>query len=133
MVEEYYLKSWVEVAEKLNMGYSTVILPVGTTEAHGAHLPLSTDTLVPLEIARRLSQLPMNKFMGLRVGFEARFAYGLSRNLIGTPGAVRHAVPLRLARSSSQSCPPTGAFITLGNRALRLAQASAEDIKKDEV
>jgi len=72
----------------------------------------------------------MNRFMGLRVGFEARFAYGLSRNLIGTPGAVRHAVPLRLARSYSQSCPLTGAFITLGNRALQLAQASVEDIKR---
>lgn len=40
MVEEYYLKSWVEVAEKICMGYDTVILPVGTTEAHGPHLPL---------------------------------------------------------------------------------------------
>jgi len=72
----------------------------------------------------------MNRFMGLRVGFEARFACGLSRNLIGTLGAVRHAVPLRLARSSSQSCPLTGAFITLGNRALGLAQAPAEDIER---
>lgn len=55
MVEEYHLKSWVEVAEKIVKGYNTVILSVGSIEAHGSHLPLSTDTLLPLEIAKRLS------------------------------------------------------------------------------
>lgn len=30
-----------------------VILPVGSTEQHGPHLPISTDVLIPVEIAKR--------------------------------------------------------------------------------
>jgi creatinine amidohydrolase len=32
---------------------SKVILPVGSTEQHGTHLPVSTDTLIVLEVSRR--------------------------------------------------------------------------------
>ena len=32
----------------------TVIIPVGSLENHGLHLPLGTDALIPEEIARRL-------------------------------------------------------------------------------
>ncbi len=34
----------------------TMILPFGTVEEHGRHLPLSTDTLIPVEILRRLKR-----------------------------------------------------------------------------
>jgi len=75
---------------------------------------------------REGGQLPMNRFMGLWVGFEARFAYGLSRNLIEKPGAVRHAVPLRLARSSSRLCLLTEASIGCGKLSSRLSSTSAK-------
>ena len=32
-----------------------VLIPVGSTEQHGAHLPLSTDVLIPQEVCRRLA------------------------------------------------------------------------------
>ena len=32
----------------------TVIIPVGSLENHGLHLPLGTDALIPEEIARRV-------------------------------------------------------------------------------
>ncbi|MGB9727168.1 MAG: hypothetical protein ACPLZF_02055 [Nitrososphaeria archaeon] len=44
MVEEYHLKSWIEVAEKLSQGYTTVILPVGTVK-HMEHICLFQQTL----------------------------------------------------------------------------------------
>jgi len=34
-----------EVADALSRGIDTIILPVGSTEQHGGHLPLSTDSL----------------------------------------------------------------------------------------
>ncbi|MDT8420759.1 MAG: creatininase family protein [Desulfuromonadales bacterium] len=34
----------------------TVLIPFGSTEEHGTHLPLDTDTLHAMEIGRRLSQ-----------------------------------------------------------------------------
>jgi len=37
--------------------HRTVILPVGSVEEHGPHLPLGTDTFHALEVARRAAQL----------------------------------------------------------------------------
>ncbi len=81
MVEEYHLKSWVEVAEKIVKGYNTVILPVGSIEAHGSHLPLSTDTLLPLEIAKRLSDK-------VRALLAAPIYYGVTQTLSCYPGSI---------------------------------------------
>lgn len=33
-----------------------LVLPVGSTEQHGPHLPLGVDTIIPLEIAKRLAE-----------------------------------------------------------------------------
>ena len=33
----------------------TVLIPVGATEGHGAHLPLGTDSFQALDVCRRLS------------------------------------------------------------------------------
>jgi creatinine amidohydrolase len=50
-----------EVADAIAGGVDAVIVPVGSTEQHGAHLPLSTDSLhtvaVVDEVARRLPAL----------------------------------------------------------------------------
>ena len=35
--------------------HKTVIVPIGSTEQHGPHGPLSTDTIVPTEVARRVA------------------------------------------------------------------------------
>lgn len=44
-------KKW---SDKLDM--QTVILPVGSFEAHGAHLPLMTDTIIPEKIAEEVAR-----------------------------------------------------------------------------
>ena len=43
-----------EVEEFLQV-HDTVIVPVGSTEQHGPHSPVGTDTLIPGEIARRVA------------------------------------------------------------------------------
>jgi creatinine amidohydrolase len=44
--------TWTEVDEALKER-PVAILPVGATEAHGPHLPLSTDTVIAMEMAQR--------------------------------------------------------------------------------
>ena len=52
------LMTWVEVREAAGAGLP-VVLPMGSTEQHGPHLPLNTDCVIPvgiaLETAKRLS------------------------------------------------------------------------------
>ena len=45
-------QTWKEAREVLDRGL-VVILPVGSTEAHGPHLPLATDVIISEEMARR--------------------------------------------------------------------------------
>jgi len=35
-----------EIESKLSAGYDIIFLPVGSTEIHGRHCPVSTDTLI---------------------------------------------------------------------------------------
>jgi creatinine amidohydrolase len=46
--------TWTEVEATLK-DRPVAILPVGATEAHGPHLPVSTDTVVALELSRRVA------------------------------------------------------------------------------
>ena len=43
--------TWEEIGAKLDDGLDTIILPCGSTEQHGPHLPLGTDTLVSKTLA----------------------------------------------------------------------------------
>jgi creatinine amidohydrolase len=44
--------TWTEVDEKMKER-PVALVPVGATEAHGPHLPLATDTIIALEMAKR--------------------------------------------------------------------------------
>jgi len=53
MDAQYFGKlTWQQVGR---LRGKTAILPLGALEEHGPHLPLSTDTIVPMELARRVS------------------------------------------------------------------------------
>jgi len=59
----------------------TVLIPFGSTEEHGTHLPLDTDTLHAIEVGRRLSEL--------RPLFVAPpIHYGVCRSSAQHPGTV---------------------------------------------
>jgi creatinine amidohydrolase len=47
--------TWKEAREAITRG-AVFILPVGSTEAHGPHLPLATDVIISLEMSRRAAQ-----------------------------------------------------------------------------
>ena len=53
MLEEL---TWPLVETALKEGYKTIIIPVGSIEQHGHHLPLATDTLIGEVMAKRLAE-----------------------------------------------------------------------------
>jgi creatinine amidohydrolase len=61
--------------------HRTVVLPLGSVEEHGPHLPLGTDTFHALEVARRAAQLRP-------VLVAPPLYYGLCRSTREHPGTV---------------------------------------------
>jgi creatinine amidohydrolase len=77
--------SWPEVRDAAAAGLPAV-LPVGAIEQHGPHLPLDTDVLIPVGIAREVGrQLPLVIAPPIRFGAKSR---PLSGGGEGFPGTV---------------------------------------------
>ncbi len=47
--------TWPEIRERLDAGADTAVFPVGSTEQHGPHCPLGTDSLIARVIAREVA------------------------------------------------------------------------------
>lgn len=60
---------------------TTVIIPVGTVEEHGPHLPLSTDTIQAMDLAKRVSQR-------MDVFIAPPLHYGFCRSTRCHPGTI---------------------------------------------
>jgi mycofactocin precursor peptide peptidase len=73
--------SWPEVAERAASG-ALVALPVGSTEQHGPHLPISTDTEVAVALADRLAAQRSD------VVVAPPLAYGSSGEHAGFAGTI---------------------------------------------
>jgi mycofactocin system creatininase family protein len=78
--------TWREVAA--TGGTAVLVVPVGSLEQHGPHLPLDTDTRIAVELATRLSRAHPRVVVGPAV------AYGASGEHAGFPGTllIDHAV-----------------------------------------
>jgi creatinine amidohydrolase len=74
--------TWEEIKTLIQNGYDKVIIPIGSTEQHGPHLPLSTDSIISLEISRRLAIKLGNTLVAPIVNF------GLSEHHMDFPGTI---------------------------------------------
>ena len=93
--------SWPQ-AERVRAG--VLVVPVGATEQHGPHLPLSTDTDIAVALAERLAHA-----LGAGAVVAPALAYGSSGEHAGFAGtlsigreAVEHML-VELGRSASES------------------------------
>lgn len=77
MIEEMTMTEFEKGLEKTK----TVIIPVGSIEEHGSHLPLSTDTMQAIEVARRVSER-------IDVFVTPPLHYGVCRSTRSHPGTV---------------------------------------------
>ena len=48
--------TWPEIARLIESGHDLCVLPVGATEQHGRHLPVSTDTVLAIAICHEASR-----------------------------------------------------------------------------
>lgn len=64
----------------------TVILPIGSTEAHGPHCALGTDHLIPDELAQRI-----NGVLGDQIMIAPTIPYGHTWGLAPFPGTINVA------------------------------------------
>lgn len=77
-------------------GVKSAILPVGSTEQHGPHLPLGTDSLIAQKISRALAEeLKADTVPGLN--------YGVSHEHADFPGTVS-IPPETLLRTVRETC-----------------------------
>jgi creatinine amidohydrolase len=58
-VSEHFLErmTWPEVEAVRERGVAAVLIPIGSTEQHGRHMPLDTDCLIARELCRRAAEL----------------------------------------------------------------------------
>jgi creatinine amidohydrolase len=76
---EYTSDDFKRISEKVN----TIIIPIGSVEAHGHHLPLGTDIFSP-----RLFCENLNKKIGEKIWIAPGISYGQSYDLSIYPGTV---------------------------------------------
>lgn len=71
----------LEFRKMVEGGIDTVLIPVGTIEAHGI-TPLGTDVIIPEAMAERIAP-EVNALVAPAV------PYGITRGLVGHPGTIR--------------------------------------------
>ena len=97
--------------EELRLKTQTVLVPVGSLEEHGPHLPLGTDTFHALEVARRVARIK-------EVVVAPPLFYGLCRSTREHPGTVSlsgdtlRALVLDLGREFHRQGLKTQVFIS---------------------
>lgn len=77
-----------------------VLIPVGSTEQHGPHLPLDTDTLVAEELARRALLGTNGLLLGPTIAVSASGEHAGFAGTLSIGNEVMTAVAVELARSA---------------------------------
>lgn len=72
--------TWQDFAMMLKQGYDSVLIPVGTIEAHGV-IPLGTDNIIPESIAARIA--PKTKSL-----IAPTINYGITKSLLTYSGSL---------------------------------------------
>lgn len=94
--------TWAEVADALKKT-DAIVIPVGSTEQHGPHLPLGTDTLQTIEMVRRIVEKLESE--GLHIVAGPAIPFGLAPYHMDFPGTITlrpetfHALLMDVCRS----------------------------------
>jgi len=77
--------TWTEV-DKIRKETEAVIIPCGSVEEHGPHLPLGTDSLIGLEVALRVAERLEGE--GRKILIAPPVIFGISEMLMSFPGTI---------------------------------------------
>lgn len=89
MGREHFLEhlTWPEVDGAAAQGVAAVLLPIGSTEQHGRHMPLDTDCFIARSLSERVAEAAGER--GLRVLVAPTLNVTLSWYHMQFPGTVR--------------------------------------------
>jgi creatinine amidohydrolase len=79
--------TWQQVDERIKAGVDAVLVPIGTTEQHGPHMPLDTDCFIARSLATRAAGLAHEQ--GLSVLVAPTLNVTLSWYHMQFPGSMR--------------------------------------------
>ena len=80
-MNELAMMNLIEIRKYLKKKTPAIILPIGTLEIHGTHLPLASDSLVPEELA---------KYIAKKIGIltAPTVHYGITKNMMHYLGSI---------------------------------------------
>ena len=113
---------------KVDPGEVLLLVPVGSVEQHGPHLPLATDTMIADAVTRAAAERLVSRG-GARVLFAPSVSYGASGEHEGFPGTVsigHEALLLLLAEFGRSACQWASAVVFVnghGGNAATLTEA----------
>jgi len=81
---------------------SVLIVPFGTVEAHGEHLPLNTDTLIIREAVKKAAERNMDVFMAPPIQYGVCTSTGSHPGTIGISAASLRLLAADIVKSSFQ-------------------------------
>jgi len=89
MASERFIErmTWEEVDEEISRGVAAVLLPIGTTEQHGPHMPLDTDCFIARSLCARAAALGEEE--GLSILVAPTLNVTLSWYHMQFPGSMR--------------------------------------------
>ena len=79
--------TWPEVQARIDAGVDAMLIPIGTTEQHGLHMPLDTDCFIARSLATRAADLAEEQ--GLSVLVAPTLNVTLSWYHMQFPGSMR--------------------------------------------
>src|SRR6266851_2780150 len=79
--------TWPEVDARISAGVDAVLIPIGTTEQHGPHMPLDTDCFIARSLAERAAALGESEGVSILVAPTLNMT--LSWYHMQFPGAIR--------------------------------------------
>jgi len=117
--------AWPEVAERAAAG-ALLAVPLGSTEQHGPHLPLSTDTDIALGLCRRLASARPDVLIAPAVAYGSSGEHdGFAGTLSIGQDAIGHLV-LELGRSATKTFQHVLFVSAHGGNAQPVTRAVAE-------
>lgn len=94
--------AWPEVAERAAAG-AVLAVPLGATEQHGPHLPLSTDTDLAVALCARLASARPDVLVAPAVGYGSSGEHAGFAGTLSIGQAATEQLVLELGRSATRS------------------------------
>jgi mycofactocin precursor peptide peptidase len=117
--------TWPQVEHRAHKG-GILLVPVGSTEQHGPHLPLTTDTDIAVAVARQAGQLDPRVVVAPAVAYGSSGEHQAFAGTLSIGAEVTEAVLVELGRSAAVAFARVVMVSTHGGNATPVARAMAQ-------